>query len=93
MQTTLPLTQTDLTRQERLLVWLRRKGITQRAISVAIGVKDMSVNRWLYAERLPSWRVRQLVAFGIPEDLLPRAEDVACGRKPGWKQQVEAPTT
>lgn len=91
MRSTIPLTQDDLTRQERLAIWLRRKGVSQAAIARTIGVKPMAVKRWFDAERLPSWRVRQLLEFGIPEALLPRAEDVASGPR-NSRQSVDKAT-
>ena len=80
------VTQGDLTRQESLLIWLRRAGITQKRIAVAVGVQSVAVGHWLKAERISSWRRKQLVDFGIPSELLPPAVDKAPGRKP---QQIE----
>lgn len=37
-------------------------------------------------------KVQAYDAFGIPEELLPRAEDVPGGTKSGWKQKAEPVT-
>lgn len=90
MQSAIPLTQDQLTRQEMLRVWLRRNGKTGGQLGVHAGVTHITACRWLRAESLPTWRVEQMRAFGIPAELLPRAEDVAPGpRKHG--QQSETP--
>lgn len=60
------LTQSELTRQERLLIWLYREGITKMQIAKAIGVSPIAVTRWFQSERIPTWRHKQLVAVGIP---------------------------
>lgn len=83
MQLTKPVTREDLTRQERLLIWIRRQRMTQAAIASGIGVGKVAIGRLLFSERAPSWRVQQLREYGIPEDLLPRAEDISPGVKPG----------
>lgn len=67
------ITLTELTRQERLLIWLRRAGLTNKAIAQATGVKPAAVTRWLESETIPPWRHAQLVELGIPVELLPPA--------------------
>lgn len=84
MQLTKPVTQADLTRQERLLIWIRRKGTTQAKIASELGMGKVAVGRLLFSERASSWRVQQLRDYGIPEDLLPRAEDIPSGPRPKW---------
>ena len=77
------ITSTDLTRQERLLIWLRRAGITHVDIAKKVGVSSsMSVARWFNAESIPTRRHRQLVDFGIPAELLPPALDINPGPRP-----------
>lgn len=65
------ITLADLTRQERLLIWLRRAGLTNKAIAEAVGVKPAAVTRWFEAETIPPYRHDQLTRFGIPAELLP----------------------
>lgn len=83
MQSAINIASTDLTRQERLLIWLRRAGITNVDIARKIGVSSsMSVTRWFNAESIPTRRHRQLVDFGIPAELLPPALDITPGPRP-----------
>lgn len=78
------ITHEDLTRQERLVIWLRRTSTTQAQVARALGVGKPAVGRLLFSERASSWRVKQLRDYGIPEDLLPRAEDIPSGPRPKW---------
>lgn len=80
------LTQSDLTRQERLSIWMRRAGITKMQVAEKIGVQPIAVTRWFRAETIPTWRYWQLVEFGIPPDLLPDALDKAPGPRPRAKR-------
>lgn len=88
MQPALDVTPIELTRQERLLIWMRREGMSASGIARKLDVQVMTVVRWLRAERLPSWRHRQLVGCGIPAGLLPPPVDVA----PGRQRVRQAPT-
>lgn len=73
MQTTIPVTQDQLTRQERLRVWLRRNGKSGAALGKYAHVTTITSCRWLKAESLPWHKVQVLRDFGIPEELLPAA--------------------
>ena len=76
------LTQSELTRQERLLIWLYREGITKMQIAKAIGVSPIAVTLWFQSERIPKWMHKQLVDVGIPYELLKEAVDIARGPRP-----------
>lgn len=82
MQSMLEIPQNDLTRQESLYIWLRRNKIKGKDIAEKLGCSPNIVSRWLRSDRLPSWRVSQLRTLGIPDELLPRAEDIPSGPKP-----------
>ena len=71
----------SLTRQARLLAWIKQEGITQARIAQALETSEQSVSRWMRAESIPSWRHRQLLEFGIPAELLPPAVDICPGPK------------
>lgn len=71
------------TRQEALLIWIRRRGMQQRDIERRLGIGQNTVSRWLAADTIPSWRHRQLVSLGIPAELLPAPLDIAPGPKRG----------
>jgi len=79
MELKIEIPQGDLTRQEQLLVWMRRAGLTYAAVAKSIGVGIMSVRRWLNADYISTWRHQQLVGLGIPATLLPPIKDVAPG--------------
>lgn len=73
----------ELTRLERLIIWLRRNDMNFSRIGELLGITRMSAGRLCKAERIPSERHRELVQLGIPIDLLPPAEDVRRGPKTG----------
>mgnify|MGYP000152257866 CR=1 FL=1 len=73
------ITYEELTRQERLLIWLRRANLNNAQIAEALNVSAIAISRWFRAESISSWRHRQLVDFGIPAELLPPAVDKAPG--------------
>lgn len=82
MQSTEFVPHTELTRQERLKLWMWKTSFNQAELARCLGVSKSTVGYWIRAERLPSWRVRQMREFGIPEDLLPFAKDIPSGPKP-----------
>lgn len=80
--------QMQLTRQEILPIWMRREGLYLSAIAMKIGMTKAGLSNLLRRERIPTRRFNQLRDIGIPEDLLPRAEDIKAGPKP--RQQAAA---
>lgn len=88
MQSTQLVAHVELTRQERLKLWLWRNNCKQAELARKLGVGKSAVGKWIRAERLPSWRVRMLREVGIPEELLPRAEDIPCGPKSAAQKQA-----
>lgn len=76
------LSQPTLTRQECLYLYLRREKVSLAALARAMGISRARVHGLLRAERAPSKRVQQLVALGLPRDLLPVPEDLRPGPKP-----------
>ena len=75
----------ELTRLERLIIWLRRNDMNFSRIGELLGITRMSAGRLCKAERIPSEQHRELVQLGIPIDLLPPAEDVRRGPKTSTK--------
>lgn len=71
----------QLTRKERLYIWLRREGLSCAKIADAIGEKQNTVSLWLSSETIPVLRHKRLVAFGIPADLLPPGVNRRSGPK------------
>lgn len=93
MNITIPISQNDLTRQERLFLWIWKSPYSQAEIARQVGVTPCTFGKWMRAERLPVRCVTQMRAFGIPEDLLPRAEDIPPGNRAGWKLHNETIAT
>lgn len=82
MESITSITYEELTRQERLFIWLRRNGMKQAEIARALGVGGMAINRMLNKETAPAYRVEQLRELGIPAGLLPRPLNIKPGPKP-----------
>lgn len=74
MKSLIPVTQSELTRQERLLIWQRRTGRTALELSLFAKVTKITASRWMRADSLPWYRVQVMRDFGIPEELLPESE-------------------
>jgi len=72
----------QVTRQELLILWLRRNGISFRELGRRLGVTDVSAKRICRAETAPVHRVECLLEMGIPENLLPEAQNKIVGRRP-----------
>ena len=81
----------ELTRQERLHLWFRRSGLSQAAVARRLGISAGAFGRWLRAERLSVRNVAMMREVGMPEDLLPLAQDVRPG--PRKRQGAEGSTT
>ena len=73
--------QIELTRQERLHLWFRRSGLSQAEVARRLGISAGAFGRWLRAERLSVRNVAMMREIGMPEDLLPLAQDVRPGRR------------
>lgn len=71
----------DLTRAEKLEIYMKRKKITFSDIAKSIDVAPASARRMLLNDSIPTWRYNQLVEAGLPEVLLPPARDIAPGPK------------
>jgi len=82
------VTYLDLTRQERLEIWMRRKGLTYTKIGQQLGVAKWAASRMLQAETMPPHHHKRLAGHVIPLDLLPEPVYQKPGPKP--KPQGEA---
>lgn len=84
MQTSIPVTYENLTRQERFCLWQRqnRDERSFAAIGRKIGISRASALRLCLKDHISTWRFSQLREAGIPEDLLPEARDIAPGKRP-----------
>ncbi len=64
----------ELTRLERLIIWMRRNRINFSGIGASLGITRMSAGWLCKAERIPRERHRALAGLGIPPELLPPVE-------------------
>jgi len=81
MKSPLPVTQMNLTRQERLELHMRRAGLTYKQLGRMVGITGMSASRNLRSTTIPpeqyaAWRTV------IPADLLPQPVRQKSGPKP-----------
>ncbi len=67
-------------RQAALTLWLEERQITFQALADAMGVSRPFVTAMLNRDTIPAKRHKQLVALGIPEELLPPVFTGAYGR-------------
>ena len=74
-------TQCEKTRHELLCQWLRDKGIRLYEVAELLDVSKSSISRALKGATIPCRRHAQLVALGIPKDLLPMPLDITPGPK------------
>lgn len=70
-------------RQAELRVWMFRNRLTYSEIGRRMdGITCSGVLRLVQGARMPVARHRQMLALGIPEELLPAPLDVPCGPRP-----------
>lgn len=72
----------DLSRTEKLEIYMTRKKLTFTDIGKTISSTRATAHNLLHARTIPTHRHKALVNAGIPEQLLPPARDIAPGRKP-----------
>jgi len=89
MESTFTATPIEPTRQELVRLWLDRSGNSFRGLGEAMGIAGVSVARLCDGETIPTARRRQLLALGMPDELLPPAVDQKPGRKPRRSLQEE----
>lgn len=59
------------TRYAQLKSWLALNGISQKVLADALGVSPSMVSKIIKGDRAPKLRLEQLIAYGIPAELLP----------------------
>jgi len=85
METPLPITISDLTRQEQLELWMRRNGWTYKALGRLVRITGANAARRLNSETIPPQHHEEWVKV-LPVNLLPPAMYL----KPGPKPRPEA---
>ena len=87
MKSTFPDNLTELSREEKLQIFLQRNRISFRFLGVRMDMTGTAVSSLCRGETMPTRRHAELVALGIPVELLPRPEDI----KPGPRPKTQAP--
>lgn len=69
----LPADYSALPRKQRLRLWLRGQGLTLAGLAARMEVHKSAPGKWLVScrEPLPEARRRELLAIGVPEEVLP----------------------
>ena len=75
---------TDLTRIEKLKIWMDRNEVTLKMLAPYAGVCVNVLSRSLRNETMPTEQYNGCVAFGLPPSILPLPKD----KKPGPKPKV-----
>jgi len=83
---------TDLSRDEKLWIFLNRSGLTFKAIGGKLDMTGTAAAKLCRGDTMPTRRHAELVALGIPADLLPRPEDIKPGPKPRRPLTTETAT-
>lgn len=80
----LPITTnlTDLSRQERLRLWMHRNSLTFAALGRQLDLTGNAISKLCSQATMPTRRHAELIALGVPDELLPQALDIKPGPKP-----------
>lgn len=73
---------TDLSREEKLQIFLGRSGLTFKAIGEKLDMTGTAAAKLCRGETMPTRRHAELITLGIPAELLPKPEDIKPGPKP-----------
>lgn len=68
-------------RQARLNAWIAQNGLRKCDLARALGVSPAMISEIISGRSAPRGRIEQLVALGVPEDLLPEPSDARPGRR------------
>lgn len=82
MESTSTVSLTHMNRQEALFLWMRRTGNTFQAWGRQMDMTGGALGTLCKQETMPTGRHAQLLALGVPEELLPRPFDHKPGPKP-----------
>lgn len=80
---------TELSSKEKMFRWMRENGQTYTNLSAQMGITSCGLGRLFKGQTIPTRRHRQLVALGVPAEVLPQPLDIPTGPKP---KQHEATT-
>lgn len=60
------------TRYARLKAWLALNGVSQKVLADALEISPSMISKIIKGERAPTLRLEQLIAYGVPAELLPK---------------------
>jgi transcriptional regulator with XRE-family HTH domain len=63
-------------------VWKERQGVSYNEMGRRMGITGVRVSNLCHGDRMPTHRHAQLIAIGVPRELLPEPLDVKPGPKP-----------
>lgn len=72
-----------------LMLWLEEREISYQALADVMGVSRPFIQKMLHRDTIPAKRHKQLVALGIPEELLPSVFTGLYGRPPSPRNFVD----
>jgi hypothetical protein len=72
----------DLTRDEKREIWMKRQGETLEGLAVVCGCGISALSRHFRNETMPTAHHQKLVEYGMPADTLPEPLDRPRGPKP-----------
>jgi hypothetical protein len=76
---------TEITRNEKREIWIKRQGETLGHLALITGVSTATLSRHLRNETMPVKLHECLVSYGVPAELLPMPLD----QKPGSKSRIQ----
>ena len=74
------MSNSEAERHADLKIWLEERQITLQYLADLMGVSRTFVSVMLHRETMPPKRHKQLIALGVPEELLPKPFTGAHGR-------------
>jgi len=82
MQLGIAPTLTELSRQEKLRLWMERAGVTFISLALGVGINPAVLGRQCKQDTMPARNHSALLAQGVPAELLPVPLDQRPGPKP-----------
>ncbi|MDR2891573.1 MAG: hypothetical protein LBV80_00580 [Deltaproteobacteria bacterium] len=72
----------ELTRDEKREIWMKRTRHTIAFLASVVGVAPNVLSRYLRSSDMPAAHHAKLVAYGVPEEILPAPVQKSLGRPP-----------
>lgn len=72
----------DLSRVEKLKIWMIRAGVSYKALARQIGLTGSALGRICAQDTIPTRHHAALLRLGVPVEFLPQPKDLKSGPKP-----------